>query len=94
MGLIGVKVAFDVIMEMIMSRSFGFIKAGGDVDGLLKALEKELDYRGIVRQFCHAYPSSHFGQMDASSDVSKCYVGLADFISDDGDARLRRLYST
>ena len=31
-----------------MSRSIGFMKAGADVDGVLKILQKELDYRGIV----------------------------------------------
>ena len=45
------KVAFDVITEMTMSRSIGFMKAGGDVDGVLKTLQKELDYRGIVSQY-------------------------------------------
>jgi hypothetical protein len=33
---------------MTMSRSLGFLKAGGDVDGVLKQLQKELDYEGIV----------------------------------------------
>lgn len=34
---------------MTMSRSIGFMKAGGDVDEILVAVQKELDYRGIVR---------------------------------------------
>ncbi|CAD6580679.1 MAG: hypothetical protein ASARMPREDX12_000234 [Alectoria sarmentosa] len=34
--------------KMTMSRSIGFMKAGGDVDGVLKTLQKELDYRGIT----------------------------------------------
>lgn len=50
-----VKVAFDVITEMTMSRSIGFMRTGGDVDGVLKTLQKELDYRGIVSYFCRAY---------------------------------------
>ncbi len=33
---------------MTMSRNLGFLKAGGDVDGVLKQLQKDLDYRGIV----------------------------------------------
>lgn len=31
-----------------MSRSLGFMTASGDVDGVLKQLQKDLDYRGIV----------------------------------------------
>lgn len=31
-----------------MSHSLGFLKAGGDVDGILQALQKDLDYKGIV----------------------------------------------
>ena len=42
-------VAFDMVLEMTMSRNLGFMKAGGDVDGVLKQLQKDLDYRGIVR---------------------------------------------
>lgn len=42
------KVAFDVVFDMTMSRNLGFLKAGGDVDGILKQLQKDLDYRGIV----------------------------------------------
>lgn len=41
-------VAFDAVLEMTMSRNLGFMKAGGDVDGVLKQLQKDLDYRGIV----------------------------------------------
>ena len=63
------KVAFDVITEMTMSRSIGFMKAGGDVDGVLKTLQKELDYRGIVSRSCRAYtPLSFFGPKHALSD--------------------------
>jgi hypothetical protein len=31
-----------------MSRNLGFMQAGGDVDGVLQQLQKDLDYRGIV----------------------------------------------
>lgn len=31
-----------------MSRNLGFLKAGGDVDGVLAQLQKDLDYRGIA----------------------------------------------
>lgn len=41
-------VTFDVITEMTMSRSFGLIKVGGDVDGLMSQMQKEMDYRGLV----------------------------------------------
>jgi hypothetical protein len=47
--LIRSLVAFDAVLEMTMSRNLGFMKAGGDVDGVLKQLQKDLDYRGIVR---------------------------------------------
>ncbi|RFU27293.1 hypothetical protein B7463_g9052, partial [Scytalidium lignicola] len=40
--------AFDVIFEMTMSRNLGFMAAGGDVDGVLKQLGKETDYRAIT----------------------------------------------
>ncbi|KAI4861652.1 cytochrome P450 [Hypoxylon rubiginosum] len=40
--------AFDVVLDMTMSRNLGFLKAGGDVDGVLKQLQKDLDYRGIA----------------------------------------------
>ncbi|PWY67724.1 cytochrome P450 [Aspergillus eucalypticola CBS 122712] len=40
--------AFDVVLEMTMSQNLGFMKAGGDVDGVLKQLQKDLDYRGIA----------------------------------------------
>ncbi|RMD42787.1 hypothetical protein DV735_g2313, partial [Chaetothyriales sp. CBS 134920] len=40
--------AFDAVLEMTMSRNLGFMKAGGDVDGVLKQLQKDLDYRGIA----------------------------------------------
>lgn len=33
---------------MTMSRNLGFLKAGGDVDGVLAQLQKDLDYRGIA----------------------------------------------
>ncbi|KAH8658385.1 cytochrome P450 [Xylariales sp. PMI_506] len=39
--------AFDVIFEMTMSRNLGFMEAGGDVDGVLKQLNRETDYRAI-----------------------------------------------
>jgi hypothetical protein len=42
------SVAFDAVLEMTMSQNLGFMKAGGDVDGVLKQLQKDLDYRGIV----------------------------------------------
>ncbi|CEJ61145.1 Putative VrtE [Penicillium brasilianum] len=40
--------AFDAVLEMTMSQNLGFMKAGGDVDGVLKQLQKDLDYRGIA----------------------------------------------
>ncbi|ROW15979.1 hypothetical protein VPNG_02628 [Cytospora leucostoma] len=40
--------AFDVVFDMTMSRNLGFLKAGGDVDGVLAQLQKDLDYRGIA----------------------------------------------
>ncbi|KAJ5909055.1 cytochrome P450 [Penicillium taxi] len=40
--------AFDTVLEMTMSRNLGFMKVGGDVDGVLKQLQKDLDYRGIA----------------------------------------------
>ncbi|KAL6232308.1 hypothetical protein BDW75DRAFT_232915 [Aspergillus navahoensis] len=40
--------AFDAVLEMTMSRNLGFMKAGGDVEGVLKQLQKDLDYRGIA----------------------------------------------
>ncbi|KAL4812056.1 cytochrome P450 [Aspergillus spinulosporus] len=40
--------AFDAILEMTMSRNLGFMKAGGDVEGVLKQLQRDLDYRGIA----------------------------------------------
>lgn len=43
-----IAVAFDAVLEMTMSQNLGFMKAGGDVDGVLKQLQKDLDYRGIV----------------------------------------------
>lgn len=46
--IVNFSVAFDVVLEMTMSRNLGFMKAGGDVDGVLKQLQKDLDYRGIV----------------------------------------------
>lgn len=39
-----------------MSRSLGFMEAGGDVDGVLKQLSKETDYRALVSPIHH--PSS------------------------------------
>ncbi|KAF3481326.1 uncharacterized protein GIQ15_04085 [Arthroderma uncinatum] len=42
------QVAFDAVLEMTMSSNLGFMKAGGDVDGVLKQLQKDLDYRGIA----------------------------------------------
>ena len=41
---------------MTMSRSLGFMEAGGDVDGVLKQLSKETDYRALVSPIHH--PSS------------------------------------
>jgi hypothetical protein len=38
-----------------MSRSLGFMKAGGDVDGVLAQLQKDLDYRGIVSRFSFSF---------------------------------------
>ncbi|KAL4738144.1 cytochrome P450 [Aspergillus similis] len=40
--------AFDTVLEMTMSRNLGFMKAGGDVEGVLKQLQKDLDYKGIA----------------------------------------------
>ncbi|OJI79838.1 hypothetical protein ASPTUDRAFT_131330 [Aspergillus tubingensis CBS 134.48] len=67
--------AFDAVLEMTMSRNLGFMKAGGDVDGVLQQLQKDLDYRGIalampiidriwklnpLRQFFQPKQSGHF----------------------------------
>ncbi|KAL4801103.1 hypothetical protein BDV19DRAFT_384118 [Aspergillus venezuelensis] len=40
--------AFDAVLEMTMSRNLGFMKAGGDVEGVLKQLQRDLEYRGIA----------------------------------------------
>ena len=42
-------VAFDAVLEMTMSRNLGFMKAGGDVDGVLKQLQKDLDRKSVVK---------------------------------------------
>jgi hypothetical protein len=44
--------AFDVIGELTFSKPLGFLEQGGDVDGIIAALEKMLDYSGKVSYFC------------------------------------------
>lgn len=40
--------AFDVIGEMTFSKPLGFLETGTDVDGIIGALERMLDYSGKV----------------------------------------------
>ena len=40
--------AFDVIGEVTFSKPLGFIEQGRDVDGIIMALEKMLDYSAMV----------------------------------------------
>ncbi|CRL21888.1 Cytochrome P450 [Penicillium camemberti] len=42
--------AFDVIGELTFSKSLGFLEQGTDIDGIIAALEKILDYAGKVGQ--------------------------------------------
>ncbi|KAJ6115575.1 hypothetical protein N7523_005992 [Penicillium sp. IBT 18751x] len=42
--------AFDVIGEMTFSKPLGFLEKGGDVDGVISALEHMLDYSGKIGQ--------------------------------------------
>lgn len=41
--------AFDVIGELTFSQPLGFLEKGADIDGIIGALEKMLDYSGKVR---------------------------------------------
>ena len=40
--------AFDVIGELTFSKPLGFLEQGRDIDGIIKALAKMLDYAGKV----------------------------------------------
>lgn len=40
--------AFDVIGELTFSKPLGFLEEGRDVDGIIAALEKMLDYSAVV----------------------------------------------
>lgn len=40
--------AFDVIGELTFSKPLGFLERGRDIDGIIAALEKILDYSGKV----------------------------------------------
>ncbi|KAJ5738183.1 cytochrome P450 [Penicillium malachiteum] len=68
--------AFDVVLEMTMSRNLGFLKAGGDVDGVLKQLQKDLDYRGIalampiIDRICRLNPVSRFFKPNQSAQFA------------------------
>ncbi|KAJ6057061.1 uncharacterized protein N7446_007961, partial [Penicillium canescens] len=42
--------AFDVIGELTFSKPLGFLEKGGDVDGIIVALEYMLDYSGKIGQ--------------------------------------------
>ncbi|KAH7166379.1 cytochrome P450 [Dactylonectria macrodidyma] len=42
--------AFDVIGEVTCSENFGFIETGGDVDGIIEALNVTMDYNAFVGQ--------------------------------------------
>ncbi|CEJ56131.1 Putative Cytochrome P450 [Penicillium brasilianum] len=42
--------AFDVIGEMTFSKPLGFLEKGGDVDGIIAAIEHMLDYSGKIGQ--------------------------------------------
>ncbi|MCJ1319468.1 hypothetical protein MMC15_004804 [Xylographa vitiligo] len=68
--------AFDVIFEMTMSRNLGFMQAGGDVDGVLKQLGKETDYRAIsltmpeIDRLAKWNPLSWFSKADQSASFA------------------------
>ena len=42
--------AFDVIGELTFSQRLGFVDQGKDIDGIMAALEKLLDYVAVVGQ--------------------------------------------
>ncbi|KGO43608.1 Cytochrome P450 [Penicillium expansum] len=42
--------AFDVIGELTFSKPLGFLQRGGDIDGIIVALEHMLDYSGKIGQ--------------------------------------------
>ncbi|OQE00243.1 hypothetical protein PENVUL_c055G03586 [Penicillium vulpinum] len=42
--------AFDVIGELTFSKPLGFLEKGGDIDGIIGALEHMLDYAGKIGQ--------------------------------------------
>ncbi|KAJ5648011.1 Cytochrome P450 [Penicillium lividum] len=42
--------AFDVIGELTFSKPLGFLETGNDVDGIIAALERMLDYAGKIGQ--------------------------------------------
>ncbi|KAF5015492.1 hypothetical protein F66182_13162, partial [Fusarium sp. NRRL 66182] len=42
--------AFDVIGELTFSQPLGFLEKGADIDGIIGALEKMLDYSGKIGQ--------------------------------------------
>ncbi|KAJ5506124.1 Cytochrome P450 [Penicillium expansum] len=42
--------AFDVIGELTFSKPLGFLQKGGDIDGIIVALEHMLDYSGKIGQ--------------------------------------------
>ncbi|WPH03602.1 cytochrome P450 [Acrodontium crateriforme] len=72
--------AFDVVLEMTMSRNFGFMKAGGDVDGVLNQLQKDLDYRGIalampiIDRICRLNPDRLTEPLDRDSKRPQDFV--------------------
>ena len=45
--------AFDVIGELTFGKSLGFLEKGGDIDGIIVALEHMLDYSGKVSSSTH-----------------------------------------
>ncbi|KAF4200321.1 hypothetical protein CNMCM8927_003499 [Aspergillus lentulus] len=90
--------AFDVILEMTMSHSLGFMKAGGDVDGILRALQKDLDYKGIVlsmplldRLWKLNPVSKFFKPRQSSQFATRCRRILDDRLSErDGTEDIRK----
>jgi len=42
-------VAFDIVGQLTVSRRLGFLEQGHDVDDMLKDLNEEFEYRGIVQ---------------------------------------------
>ncbi|KAJ3469877.1 hypothetical protein MRS44_003942 [Fusarium solani] len=42
--------AFDVIGELTCSKSFGFLRSGSDVDGIIEQLNQAMDYNAAVGQ--------------------------------------------